>query len=66
MSEAKREVVYSPPMITLPVFIAKQRSLLDDFWHEWMRNHVNNPKDWPLDLTVADWQEQFNTYINDK
>ena len=55
--------------MTLEEFVNRHKNnqlrLLDEFLKLWQKNHNIDPKSWPMDLSEADWYEQFyNGFVN--
>lgn len=44
--------------ISIIEFINKRKEELDKFGSDWMHNAKKDPKNWPLFLERADWDEQ--------
>lgn len=50
--------------ITLVEFMQLMKEDVETFGINWMNNHGNKPKDWPLSMSHADWHEQFLCVLN--
>lgn len=45
--------------MTFQDFIVRLRSEVGNFEDMWLTNNAENPQDWPMEMGLADWWEQF-------
>lgn len=46
-------------MITLEEFVARTKAELDAFADNWKKEHAKAPDDWPMEMSLGEWDEQF-------
>ena len=54
------------PSISLKEFISKSKKELKEFENLWSTSSVDDPIGWPIEMTEADWYEQFLVHISDE
>ena len=45
--------------MTLEEFMISEAKRLKAFEDMWRKNHQETPEDWPMAMSVADWEEQL-------
>lgn len=54
------------PQKTLDEFKVALDKLVEDFYIDWHANNLDRPADYPAQMSIGDWHEQFMTYIANK
>lgn len=44
-------------------YVAHLKELAEQFHTEWVKSRVTNPREWPLMMNQADWDEQFMAFL---
>lgn len=49
--------------MTLDEFVSQMKKHISNFEKEWKMNQGVNPDDWPDEMFIGDWEDQFNTFV---
>ena len=49
-------------LMTLGAFIASERKRLEKFERFWKRGQENEPDDFPVELSLGDWDIQYQVF----
>lgn len=52
--------------ITFNEFVTLENSRLERFHKYWKEHHEKDPENFPLNMGLPDWIEQYNMYVDEQ